>query len=61
MLFRRLYPKPRPQQLELPLRQPEPTDDEIRRLWRAALARLRARKEMELLQNSRVEHETLPN
>ena len=61
MLFRRLYPKPRPQQLELPLRQPELTDDDIRALWIAAKARLKARKEVELLQSSRVEHEQLPN
>ena len=61
MLFRRHYRKPRPEQLELPLRQPELTDNEIRALWIAAKARLKARKQMDLLQRCRVEHEQLPN
>ena len=52
---------PAPYQLQLPLGSTHPFDVEIRAKWVAAKARLKARKEMDVLQNSRVEHEQLPN
>lgn len=50
-----------PLQLELPLDPHDPSDEDLHALWVAAKARLKSRKELHMLKNSRVELEQKPN